>query len=163
MPSENVYIDACPWISFYKPGELNPEQESGMNSLFADAESGHIVVIGSHLIYMQVLSVSAETLEIAFDGRKGLLVPLDETVSVRARLLQNDCFKATRKALGSEDAAHLATAALMGCKKFVTLDRKRKDGHLSPYGDRQILEPLLGLSIILPEQIAGQPVLPMED
>jgi predicted nucleic acid-binding protein len=163
VPKERIYIDACVWISFYKPDgnadALTYEQKVFLQSLLKDVDESKTFIVGSSLLLTQVLDTSIDILMLAFDGRKGLLMPADDEVCKAARLLQKQCLKKTTHALGSEDAIHLATASLYQCSKYVTKDRKRKGNQLAPIQDREILGEMLGLKIVDPAELTGQALL----
>ena len=160
MPKESVYIDACAWIAHYKPTEkLTDEQRTSLTRLFDRVARGEVIAVGSTLIYIEVLTVSVKEIQSAFDGRRGLLVAADEAMTIKARELQQKCYDSGKKILSNFDAVHLATAAAMGCKKFITLDRVPKNGQLAPIDSRKMLERFLGLKILDPAEIDDQKVL----
>ena len=112
------------------------------------------------MLYVEALTVSIEVLELAFDGRKGLLVPADETISRRAREIERECHQKLKRVLAPLDAIHLASAQVHRCKRFVTMDKRRKDNQLAPLHDREFLGQLLGLRIMDPAELAGTPSQP---
>ena len=157
MPRLATYIDSCVWIANYKPTEkLTGEQRAGIATLLDDVSSGNVVLVASSILLVEALTVSAEDIELAFDGRKGILVAADESICGRARALELKCYKDTGRVLAPMDAIHLSTAAVMGCQRFVTLDRKQKDKQLAPLADRDHLERLLGIKILAPQEVNDQ-------
>lgn len=157
MPKESVYVDCCVWIAFYKDEKeteenFTDEQRNGMAHLLAEVDKGSIIIVGSTLLLAQLLSISIETLELAFDGVKGMPVAMDESIARGVRELQLKCLRSERKVLSTEDAVHLVTASIMRCRHFITMDAKRKSNQLSPLKDRDLLERLLSLQINDPSQ-----------
>ena len=121
-------------------------------------DEGQLMLFASHLLSAQLLTKSFGYLDSICDGRKGLLVALDDTISRRVHDLQNECHHQLKRCLSGEDAIHLATASAFGCKKFITQDKKRKEGNLSPIADKQGLERLLNIEIVGPADfIPSQP------
>lgn len=160
MRKEAVYIDSCVWIAQYKPTEAQSELDrQGMKSLFDSVERNSIVVVASTLLFVEALTVSAETLEMAFDGSKGVFVAADDPICRQARELELKCYKDHQQILSPFDAVHLTTASLYECSKFVTLDKRRKERQLAPLSHAQYLEKLLGVQIVKPGDATDQPQL----
>lgn len=157
MPRESIYIDSCCWIALYKPGEkISPEDRTGIQTALDAVNGGSVILVASSMLLAEALTVSVERFEQAFDGRKGLMVAADDPIMRQARELQFKLYAQEGKVLTPIDSVHLATAANMGCQRFMTLDRKRKDNKLAPVEDRALLERLLGLKIITPNEFSGQ-------
>jgi len=156
LPKESIYIDSCIWIAQYKPDELTDEQRSGISWLNEQISMGNVIAVASSLLLVELLTVSAELIEIAYDGRKGLLVAADDAICHRARELQQKCYADKQKCLSNLDALHLSTASVQRCQRFLTLDKTRKNNQLSPLADKQYLERLLGLKIVDPTTLEDQ-------
>jgi predicted nucleic acid-binding protein len=164
VPKESAYLDACVWIAQYKPKETQTaEQRDGISALFREIEHGSIVAVASSIVLVEVLTVTAEELEQVLDGRKGMLVAADDAICRRARQLQQSCYKDLKKVLSCLDSIHLATAWVMGCKRFVTMDGKKKNNQLAPLDSQDYLEKLTGLKIIEPSALNDQKRLDFED
>lgn len=157
MPKPSVYLDAAIWIAHHKPKEVHtPERRAAMNQIFDDIHDGLYLAVASSLILIEALSVEIADIELALDGRKGIMVAADEEITRRARELQSKCHKETKRVLSNLDAIHLSTASVMGCQRFITLDQRRKNNELSPIADRALLERLLGIKILSPEEVTDQ-------
>ena len=150
MRKEAVYLDACIWIAESK-GELTAAQTAGMAALYRQIEQGSLVVVASTFLYTEVLTVAVETLELAFDGRKGISVALDDEIARAVRNFEQACFDQHGMIFAPSDAIHLCTAANMKCRRFVTLAKTRKGNQLSPLADHEIVARRLKLQVVSPE------------
>lgn len=166
MPRERVYLDACGWIAFYpianKPDCLSAEQREGLQTLMQEVENGTCMMIGSAILLTQLLTISGEYLDRAFDNKKGALMPVDSMLAQKARELQHKLYSLSDGTLSCEDAIHLCTASLTKCIRFVTLDKTPDNRRriLAPLKHRSMLEKELGLKIVDPAEcrgIAAQP------
>ena len=165
MPSRQprIYIDSCYYIDVVKgrrSGTLDPDRQahiSVVERLLQRALDGHIEIWASTLVVAECLSIGRdadvpESVRAEFEGLLTAGKPVkihgvDLFVVERARDLR---WVHGINCGGGADGIHVATALELGCREFLTANRRRGPLNVAPELEQ------LGLRVITAPEIAWQ-------
>lgn len=156
MATDRLYMDSCCFIDAVKDGVGDATDADRTNDIFyikkclEASKAGDIEVVTSYLTIAESRRASGEpTIEVKrlfnsifLSGKVLKLAQLTLNIAEKAR----DLHWLHGINLGGADAIHVATALTVGCKEFLTFDRKKSRSPLAFH--KEIAK--LGLRIIVP-------------
>lgn len=123
-----------------------------VQAALSQASGGGTVLVASALLFVECQANAFEVMEDALHRKGSLVVAVDEYIAQEVRDLQRVLDKKHRVKLSNADAIHVATAAKHAVSRFVTLDRRCKDGCTSPLSAAPAIESTTQLRIISAKQ-----------